>query len=163
MPANPLTALDREEIRAGIARGDTDGQIAARLGRHRTTINREINRNGGRNTYRATAAQSRADRCRARPKTAMLAGDRDLCWQVTKRLLAGDSPMTIAVEVGRATHGYRAKISHETIYQAVYQPARSGLPAQCCTLVNCPGSRGSTHRPMCRPLLVSDRRVSIAG
>ena len=49
--------------------------IAGRLGRHRATINAEINRNGGRARYTATAAQTRADSSRARPKATRFDAD----------------------------------------------------------------------------------------
>jgi len=150
MPANPLSALDREEIRAGIERGDGDAVIARRVDRDRSTIGREIDRNGGRDTYRATTAQARAVTCRARPKTSKLAADASLSWQVTKRLLAGDSPMTISIELARGTHDFTASLSHETIYQAIYQPTRTGLPALSYKLLH-------RRRPRRRP---RDRRHS---
>ena len=55
-----LTIEEREEIRFGIARGETASEIAVRLGRHRSTIWREISRNGGREAYRAFRAHDRA-------------------------------------------------------------------------------------------------------
>lgn len=127
MPAEALTAPEREEIRAGIERGETGASIAGRLGRHRSTIGREVARNGGRDRYTATGAQARADACRTRPKTPRLVADPTLAAHVTARLEALDSPMTISVELARGTHGYTAAVSHETIYQSIYAHGRRGL------------------------------------
>ena len=127
MPAHPLTALEREEIRAGIERGETDRQVGDRLGRHRCTISAEINRNGGRRAYSATVAQVRAGAQQRRPKVARLVADPVLAAVVTGRLEAKDSPMTIARELAAGVHGVRAAISHECIYQAVYAHGRRGL------------------------------------
>lgn len=127
MPARPLTAPEREEIRAGIERGETDGEIADRLDRLRTTINAEISRNGGRSDYSATAAQARSDAQRARPKVPKLVADPALAAHVTARLEAKDSPMTIAVELAGGVHGVVPQLSHECIYQAVYGHGRRGL------------------------------------
>ena len=127
MPAEPLTAPEREEVRVGICRGETNAEIARRLDRHRCTIGREIRRNGGRDDYSATTAQTCADARRLRPKIASLAADPVLAAHVTARLEAKDSPMTISIELARGTHGYTANLSHETIYQAVYAHGGRGL------------------------------------
>ena len=39
--------------------------------------------------------------------------------------------MTISIELARGVHGRVASISHETIYQAVYDPQHRGLPLEC--------------------------------
>ena len=92
MPAQPLTAHEREETRVGIDRGETYGEIAGRLGRHRTAINAEINRNGGWARYQATSSEVRVEGQRRRPETPKLATDPELAAHVTRRLEAKDSP-----------------------------------------------------------------------
>jgi IS30 family transposase len=72
MPAQPLTALEHEKVRAGIERAESLTSIASQLGRHRTTVSAEVNRNGGRTGYCAVTAQTRAGREVARPKMAKL-------------------------------------------------------------------------------------------
>ena len=63
-----LSASEREEIRVGIEVGASDEAIASRIGRHRSTVWREIAANGGRGRYRAAAAEERAARVARRPK-----------------------------------------------------------------------------------------------
>jgi IS30 family transposase len=127
VPAAPLTLCEREEIRAGIERGDPLVCIADRLGRHRCTISAEVRRNGGRDRYRAVSAQTRADGALARPKEPKLAVDKGLAAQVTARLKAKDSPMTISIELARGTHGVTGRLSHETIYASIHAQGRRGL------------------------------------
>lgn len=128
MPARPLTLCERERIRVGVERGEPDRVIAQVLGRHRCMINREVNRNGGRRVYCAVDAQQQAVSQLARPKVAKLAADAALAAHVTRRLEAKDSPMRISIELARGVHGWVASISHECIYQAVYDPDRGLKP-----------------------------------
>ncbi len=60
-----------EMARAGV---DVD-EMARRLGRHRSTVHRELKRGGGRGGYDAEAAQAAAGLRARRPKTPKLAGD----------------------------------------------------------------------------------------
>jgi len=129
MPAHPLTAHEREEIRAGIERQQTLTVVADLLGRHRSTISSEVRLNGGRDAYTATAAHARAAAQRCRPRLTVFESDLALTAHVEARLRMKDSPMTISIELARSTHGICAQVSHETIYQAVYAHGRRGLAA----------------------------------
>jgi transposase len=82
-----LSASEREEIRVGIEVGASDEAIASRIGRHRSTIWREIAANGGRGRYRAAAAEERAARFARRPKDP---------WTEERPWLWGGGPGTAA-------------------------------------------------------------------
>src|SRR4051812_26572228 len=55
--ARQLTLADREEISRGLAEGMSLRAIATAIGRPVSTVSREVGRNGGRQRYRAYAAE----------------------------------------------------------------------------------------------------------
>jgi IS30 family transposase len=129
--ANALTVVEREEIRVGIDRGESDRQIADRLERHRSTIWREIRSNGGRNTYRAFRAHDDAAR-RARRGRERWWETRPELWTEIQDLLALQwSPQQISGRL-RKDHPDDASwwVSHESIYQAIYVQGRGELRKQ---------------------------------
>lgn len=124
MPGSRLTYIEREEIRVGIARDESAGLIARRLGRDPSTVSREIGCNGGRDRYRAGAAQARAERLALRPKPFKLNTDPMLARAVEELLTKKYSPSTCS----KMLAGRGMTISHETLYRACYQPGRGLNP-----------------------------------
>ncbi|MCA7933460.1 IS30 family transposase [Burkholderia cepacia] len=123
-----LTLAEREEISRAVVAGQSIRSIAARLGRAPSTISREVQRNGGRQYYRATQADALAwDRAR-RPKTCKLVRNRALAQVVASKLRLQWSPEQIA---GWLKHVYAVnkdyQVSHETIYRSLYIQARGAL------------------------------------
>jgi transposase, IS30 family len=98
------------------------GEIATRLGRHPSTIYRELGRNRFRDGDRSfcgyfpVTAHNLA--CRRRQRRRKLAADDTLRAHVVARLEAGWSPQQIAGRL-RQEQG-RAAVCHETIYRHVY-------------------------------------------
>ncbi|GAA4095028.1 GbsR/MarR family transcriptional regulator [Actinomadura miaoliensis] len=72
MPGDRLTYQERQRIATGLTTGLTYNEIARRLGRPRSTIVREVARNGGARGYQADRAQQ-ATRWRARRRKPSLA------------------------------------------------------------------------------------------
>lgn len=107
---------EREEIRAGIERGECFAGIGRGLGRPTSTVSREVARNGGREGYSATAAARRAAQQSCRPRPAKLAADAALRLKVRDKMLEGYSPCATSRLLAEEGH----TISHETIYAACY-------------------------------------------
>jgi transposase, IS30 family len=123
-----LSFAEREEIFAGIGRGESDSQIARQLGRHRSTIGREIKRGGGRRRYRPSEAERTAWQLAKRPKASKLAACPELLAAVEAGLRARWSPQQIAARLKLDHPGQEAmRISHETIYRSLYVQARGEL------------------------------------
>ena len=68
-----LTLVEREEISRGIAAKESVRSIAVRLGRSPSTVSREVSRNGGSDSYRASEADERTWERARRPKSCRLA------------------------------------------------------------------------------------------
>src|SRR5215217_1145386 len=123
-----LRLEEREEISRGIAASEPAQRIAARLGRSKSTITREIARNGGRSTYRASEADALAWERARRPKRCRLAANSALRCLVAGKLSTYWSPGQIA---GWLKQQYPAessmRVSHETIYRTLFVQARGAL------------------------------------
>lgn len=123
-----LSPADREELSRGLVAGDSLRHIAERLGRVVSTLSREVERNGGRLTYRACHAETSAARRARRPKPTKLALDSRLRREVERRLLERWSPQQIAA---RLLYDYpddlAMRVSHETIYRTLFVQARGAL------------------------------------
>lgn len=89
---------------------------------------REIRRNGGRERYRAQAADAAAARRRQRPKPAKLASDEILRAVVEAKLALHWSPQQIAGWLPLAyPHTAVMRVSHETIYLSLFVQSRGAL------------------------------------
>ena len=113
-----LMLADREEISRGLAEGLPYREIGLRLGRDSSVISREVGRYGGRERYRAAAADTAACAGRERPKLFAVERSPRLRAVVCQQLRDGWSPASIA---GRLPTEYAAdescRVSHEAVYQ----------------------------------------------
>ena len=147
--ARYLSIREREEIFAGVERGDTIRRIAQLLGRAPSTVLRELRRNmwhqlyrgrsrlranpvGSHRTrpwnYRPSHAQERTKRLASRPKTAKLAKNPVLRELVQAKLVKKLSPEQISKQLRKKfPDDAQMQVSHETIYQSIYVQGRGAL------------------------------------
>jgi IS30 family transposase len=166
--AGSLTVRDREAIFGQLVRdrGVRWVVVAGVVGVHPTTVAREVARNGGREGYSPSVAQTRCEEKRRRPRPPKLA-DPVLGGRVARELEAGFSPMGVAKILAREG----ISVSHETIYRAVYEGVIAVDPRQCLRTrrrvrrgrkkdltTNPTGNYLGDYRPICdRPAHIGQR------
>ncbi len=142
-----LTLAEREEISRGIVAGESLRSIASALGRSASTVSREIQRNGGRQGYRASQADQAAWDRAHRPKTCKLADNRALARIVAEKLKLEWSPRQVAGWLKQTYPDDEAyQVSHETIYRTLFIQARGALKRELLAhLRRTRGMRRSRH------------------
>lgn len=132
-----LTSEDRAVIAAGLAQRPPliHAEIGRLIGRHRAVIGKEVRRNSGPDgSYHGAVAHRAAHERRKRPKEFKLIANPALCRRIAEWMDAGWSPGLIAA-VLRRDHGgvspeaRKSRVSHETIYKALYVQTRGQLRA----------------------------------
>ena len=146
-----LTIVEREIIMVGVAAKKSIRAIAKELGRHPSTVMRDIALNGGGRgstgryrrlyrfganrggrdatvSYQAHIAQARSQARARRPKIGKIGRCEPLRVFVEQRLSEKHSPRQIAGVLARAfPDDPEMRVSHETIYRALYVQGRGEL------------------------------------
>lgn len=123
-----LSMTEREEISRGLQAGQSLRALARQLGRAPSSISREVRRHGGRNCYRAVAADQQAWRAARRPKPCRLRERAALCEVVRQKLCEKWSPQQIAGWLPKAfASDHSMRVSHETIYRTLFIQSRGAL------------------------------------
>jgi IS30 family transposase len=124
-----LTSEDRAVIAAGLVRNLSYRQIGGLLGRDQSVIWREVRRNRGPDgSYLGPLAHRAAHEGRRRPKEFRLVENPRLCQRIEQWMDQGWSPKLIALVLrGESPHMIMERVSHETIYQALYVQTRGSL------------------------------------
>jgi transposase, IS30 family len=125
MKYHQLTAHERYQIEAGISLGLSIHEVARRLGRHRSTIFRELKRNAhiSREGYSAIYSQTQYEDRRKRHCRRKYIIRGSLKRWIDIRLKAQWSPEQI---VGRRSLEYDSSLGVETIYRYLYREKIKG-------------------------------------
>ena len=117
-----LSPEERHYIEIERKRGISINQISKALGRHHSTILRELSRNTGERGYRHKQA-TRLTEARHRNKTKAVKLTQEIKQRVAEHLREDWSPEQIA---GRLKRDNVIRLHHETIYQYILSDKRSG-------------------------------------
>jgi len=117
-----LTMTERDTLTELFYERKTVSEIAKALGRHKSTISRELKRNSSPEykLYLSHRAQQRADQRKTKARSRLRLKNDLIRKYVHKKLLMGWSPEIIA---GRIQKDHpKLSISYEAIYQYIYHP-----------------------------------------
>lgn len=155
MPGIPLSSRERDDIHVALIE-DVEmpwAVLGRRVGRHRTTIMREVDANGGRHGYRPAAADRRAVRCRRRARDGRLAAPSAMRERIRAELQLGRSPVAIVLDMD--ADGVAGRPCAETIYVAVYNGTLE-VKARECLRMRRPRRRSRTARNPQQPPRVAE-------
>jgi IS30 family transposase len=142
-----LCLPDRLAIADGLQARQTLTVIAAGIGKHTSTVSREIRDRSVEGLYLPYRAHGAAAAARARPKQSKLVTNHNLRQAVHDGLSRRLSPEQIShrlVKDFADDEGMR--VSHETIYQALYFQARGGLKREVAQALRSGRTRRKPHR-----------------
>jgi transposase, IS30 family len=148
VPGSRLSFEEREEIAWRRDRKEGIRQIARAIGRAPSTVSRELTRNisGSPRRYRAFPAHIRARERARRSRPRKLVRGSPLRCEVARLLALDYSPGQVAGRLRREHPGEAAmRVSHETIYQALFVQGKGSLRAEVAEAVRC--GRARKRRP----------------
>ena len=125
-----LNDFEREEISRGLEAGKKEAEIAKTLGRHRSTVCREVSRNEGKVAYRAFSAKRKsvASASSRRKGKSFLKKNQRLRRYVTEGILKRWSPREIVIRMKKEYPvDMEMRVSHEAIYRYIYVLPRGDL------------------------------------
>ncbi len=170
-----LVLADRLAIADGLHAGWTLTVIAAGIGKHTSTVSREVFRHSIDGRYLPYQANTTAAVDRARPKQSKLVTNHHLPQAVEDGLSQRHSPEQISHRLVKDFPDDESmRVSHETVYQGLYFQARGGLKREVAQALRTGRTKRKPHRhpdqrtqrfidPMImisqRPAEVADRAV----
>ncbi|WP_253811540.1 IS30 family transposase [Nocardia amikacinitolerans] len=166
-----LSLAEREEIAIGVEKGWSRAEIGRRIGRDRSVVSREVARNGNKDgSYRAVSAQWRANGRVGRPRPGKLAVAGELRDAVVAGLRRRLSPQQISAWL-QITYPDRPemRVSHETIYHAVYVQAKGTLRGEVAQALRTGRGHRVPHprvprkaRHIADKIMISERPAEVA-
>jgi len=166
-----LSLSDRLVIADGLITGLSRTQIAEKVGKNKSTVCREVANHSVAGLYLPYQADQAAAAARARPKQSKLVTNQKLREAVEGGLSRQLSPEQISHRLVKDFPDNESmRVSHETIYQALYFQARGGLKREVAQALRTGRTRRKPHRspderrqrfvdPM---IMISDRPAEIA-
>ena len=162
-----LSADERETIALETAAGNGVRDIARLLGRHPSTVSRELRRNAlarRPHRYRARAAQHKAEQRARRPKPSKLAANARLHAEVERLLGKKLSPQQVSARLRREfADDADMQVSHEAIYRSLYVQGRGELRRELTKCLRTgralrrPRGRVRTRERISNMVLISER------
>lgn len=127
MPYEHLNLCDRKVIKKMMGEDKSIRGIARYMGRHPSTIIREIKRNKSKYWYHPIHAHETYINPRKNSKIRTIDISNDLREHIEEALKEGNAPDVISGRL-RITHKSRSdmQVSHETIYSWIYEQAKKG-------------------------------------